>query len=445
MNPFAYKDFRLYFGLRCLYTIATQIQITVIGFYVYAHTHSKLALAMIGLSEVIPALGLALYGGYMADRQEKRNLLLWIHAGLLLMALIMEVIAHLPGLMWLIYGVLMGTGFVKAFYEPVQFSVYAHSILPSLYARATSWVNLSWQGASIVGPVFGGLLYAYGGGLSGAYWVVVALWVICLGLNRSLGRVPGAEGLQGLAPEPIDATGDPADGIAGVADAELEGDRERSAVGNEGQVAGDPSSDWLAGLRYVWKEKKMLYAMTLDLFCVFFGGVTALLPVYALDILHVGASGLGMMKAVQAMGAALCMGLMVKFSPMDKPWRSLLVAVLGFGLAIIFFGLSRSYVLSLGALFVMGALDSVSVLIRGTLMQWLTPQNMRGRVAAVNHMFISSSAELGDFESGMMAAALGTVPAVVVGGFLTIGVAIFTWTKTRSWTQLTLEQVVMTT
>lgn len=400
MNPFNYKDFRLYFCLRGLETMAMQIQITVIGFYLYTHTHSKLALALVGLSEVLPALGLALYGGYMADRKEKRALLLLIHLGLLLTSLCLFTVTL--GYWWVVYGVLMCTGFLKAFYEPVQFSIYTNSIPKELYVKGASWVNLSWQGASVVGPVLGGFLYAYGGGMVGVSVVLVGIWIVCLVLNSLLDRVPGMEASR----------------------TEPEGRHE-----------------WLAGLRYVFKEKMMLYAMTLDLFCILFGGVGALLPVYALDILHVGASGLGTMKAAIALGSALCMGLMVKYSPMNKPWRNLLVAVIGFGLSILVFGLSKSYWLSLGSLFMYGALDSVSVLVRGTLLQWLTPEHMRGRVSAVNHMFISSSAGLGDAESGFMAAALGTVPAVVLGGFLTLAIAAFTWTKTQAWLGLGLHDL----
>jgi MFS family permease len=400
MTPFTYKDFRLYFCLRGLETIAVQIQITVIGFYVYAQTHSKLALALVGLSEVIPALGLALYGGYLADRKEKRALLLLIHLGLLLTSLCLCTVTL--GYWWVVYGVLMGNGFLKAFYEPVQFSIYTNSIPKELYVKGASWVNLSWQGASVLGPVLGGLLYAYGGGMAGTSAVLVGIWIVCLVLNAMLDRVPGVD---------------------------------VSHTGPEGR------HEWLAGLRYVWKEKMMLYAMTLDLCCILFGGVGALLPVYALDILHVGASGLGAMKAAIALGSALCMGVMLRHSPMNRPWRNLLLGVIGFGLSVLVFGLSKSYWLSLGCLFMYGALDSVSVLVRGTLLQWLTPEHMRGRVSAVNHMFISSSAGLGDAESGFMAAAIGTVPAVVLGGFLTLAITCITWTKTRSWLGLALDDL----
>jgi len=173
-------------------------------------------------------------------------------------------------------------------------------------------------------------------------------------------------------------------------------------------------------------------AMTLDLFSVFFGGSVALLPVFALDILHVGAEGFGVMKMASSLGAALTMVIMVRYSPLNKPWRNLLIAVTGFGLCIIGFGLSRSFLLTVLFLFGQGAFDSISVIIRGTLVQLLTPDHMRGRVSAVNSMFIGSSNEIGDFESGLMANWLGTVPAVLVGGSITLLIVTITYFKTTS-------------
>jgi MFS family permease len=186
------------------------------------------------------------------------------------------------------------------------------------------------------------------------------------------------------------------------------------------------------GIHFVFNSKMMIGAMSLDLFSVFFGGVVALLPVYAQDILHVGAEGFGMMKMASSLGAAITMVVMVRYSPMDKPWRNLLIAVTGFGVCIIGFGLSRSFLLTLLFLFGQGAFDSISVIIRGTLVQLLTPDHMRGRVSAVNSMFIGSSNEIGDFESGIAAQLLGTVPAVLFGGCITLTVVTVTYFKTKS-------------
>jgi hypothetical protein len=195
------------------------------------------------------------------------------------------------------------------------------------------------------------------------------------------------------------------------------------------------------GLQFVFKTKMMLYAMTLDLFSVFFGGVVALLPVFALDILKVGSEGLGLMRMASSLGAALTMIVMVRFSPMAKPWRNLLIAVAGFGVCIIAFGLSTSFYLSLIFLFGQGAFDSISVIIRGTLMQLLTPDQMRGRVSAVNSMFIGSSNEIGDFESGIAAKLLGTIPAVLFGGTMTLLIVTFTYFKTKNLLPLSLQDI----
>lgn len=185
----------------------------------------------------------------------------------------------------------------------------------------------------------------------------------------------------------------------------------------------------------------MLGAMSLDLFSVFFGGVVALLPIYANEILKVGAEGLGIMRAVGSLGAVLTMLVMARFSPMNRPWRNLLIAVTGFGASIICFAISRNFYLSLFFLFTEGAFDSVSVIIRGTIMQLLTPDTMRGRVSAVNNMFIGSSNELGDFESGTAASLMGTVAASIFGGCVTLIVVTVTYFKTKNLIPLSLEDI----
>jgi MFS family permease len=185
----------------------------------------------------------------------------------------------------------------------------------------------------------------------------------------------------------------------------------------------------------------MLNAMSLDLFSVFFGGVSALLPVYALDILHVGAQGLGIMRMTMSAGAALTMLVAVRFPPMGRPWRNLLIAAGGFGCCILGFAFSTNFLLSLLLLFGQGAFDSISILVRTTLVPLLTPEHMRGRVAAVGGMFIASSAEVGDFESGTMASLLGTMPAVFLGGCITLGVVLFTFLRTPQMTTLSLDEL----
>jgi MFS family permease len=379
----AYRDFRYYIGMRSFFTLACQMQVTVLGFYVYQSTHSKMAIALIGLFGAVPAIGGALYGGHIADKAEKRGLLLMAYgaAGLLSLTLLAVVGGWLVPGRWIlpiIYAVVCCNGIVRVFHEPAAHIVYAQSIPKELYPRASSWDSASWQMASIAGPAAAGFLYGFAGitvALGAVVLCMLAAWTFVFLLRKYPAMAAKKEPLR---------------------------------------------KSLSAGVLFILRNKMMLYAMSLDLFCVLFGGVIALLPVYALDILHVGTEGLGMMRMAFSLGATLTMLAMVRYSPMANPWRNLLLAVAGFGVSIIAFGLSHNFILSLALLFLQGAFDSVSVLIRSTLMQMLTPDGMRGRVSAVNFLFISSSSELGELESGLAASLIGTMPAVVFGGVMTL-------------------------
>ena len=346
------------------------MQTTVLGFYIYTLTHSKLAIALIGLSEAIPAVGLALYGGYIADKHEKRKMLLLIFTGVFISSFVMFTATlksvgshiHTGWILPILYAMIFCNGIARAFFGPATFTIYANSIPREIYPNGATWSSQSWQVASILGPFTGGFVYAFAGGITGCFVVILAFLAVALVLVYRLRKYP--------------AVFIPKESIY---------------------------KSLKEGIHFVFKNKMMIGAMSLDLFSVFFGGVVALLPVFALDILHVGSEGLGLMKMASSLGAALTMVVMVRHSPLDKPWRNLLIAVTGFGLCIIGFGLSRSFFLTLLFLFGQGAFDSVSVIIRGTLVQLLTPDQMRGRVSAVNSMFIGSSNEIGDFESGIAA------------------------------------------
>ncbi|MFD0795811.1 MFS transporter [Mucilaginibacter litoreus] len=410
-----YKDFRSYIGMRFFFTFAYQMQTTVLGFYIYQLTHSKVAIAFIGLAEAIPAVGIALYGGYIADKYEKRKMLLIIFAGVFLAALTMFIVTlgsmrYIVPAGWILpvlYSMIFCNGLARAFYGPATFVIYAHSIPKELYPNGSTWSSSSFQVASILGPLTGGAIYGFAGhiipGLSGitaTFAFILLFLLVALVLVYLLRKFP--------------------------------------------PVFIPKENIWKSlkeGLNFVFTNKVMFYAMSLDLFSVFFGGAVALLPVFALDILKVGSEGLGIMRMATSLGAALTMITMVRFSPMNRPWRNLLIAVTGFGLSIIGFGLSRVFYLSLVCLFLQGAFDSVSVIIRGTLMQLLTPDHMRGRVSAVNSMFIGSSNEIGDFESGMAAKLLGTVPAVIFGGSMTLLIVTVTWLKTKKLIPLSLKEI----
>ena len=403
-----YRDFRFYLGMRFFFTFAYQMQTTVLGFYIYQVTHSKMALAWIGLSEAIPAVGLALYGGYIADKHEKRKMLLLVFIGVLFSSLVMFLVTlksmsghiHVPWIVPILYAMIFCNGVARAFFGPTVFTIYANSIPRELYPNGATWSSQGWQIASILGPFAGGFVYAFAGGITGCFVVILAFLLISLILVYMLREYP--------------AVFIPKESIY---------------------------KSLKEGIHFVFKTRMMVSAMTLDLFSVFFGGAVALLPVFALDILHVGSEGLGVMRMASSLGAAITMIVMVRFSPLNKPWRNLLIAVTGFGLCIIGFGLSRSFILTLIFLFGQGAFDSISVIIRGTLVQLLTPDHMRGRVSAVNSMFIGSSNEIGDFESGVAAQLLGTVPAVLFGGTITMLVVIFTYFKTKKFLPLKISDI----
>ncbi len=401
-----YKDFRAYIGMRFFFTFAYQMQTVVIGYYVYQITKNTLALGLLGLFEAIPAIGIALYGGYVADKSEKRKMLLNIFSVVFFSSLVMMLTTmksmsghiHSQWIIPIIYFMVFLNGVARAFYGPATFAIYAHSIPKEIYPNGSTWSSSSWQIASILGPAAGGLVYGFYG-ITATFYLIIAFELISLVLVFLLRTYPAV-----FIPK---------------------------------------ESIWVSlkeGISFVLNNRMMVGAMSLDLFSVFFGGFVALLPVFA-DILHVGSEGLGIMRAVSSLGAVLTMLVMTRFSPMDRPWRNLLIAVAGFGICIICFGLSRIFYLSLFFLFAEGAFDSVSVIIRGTLMQLLTPEQMRGRVSAVNSMFIGSSNEIGDFESGTAARLLGTVPAVIFGGCMTLLVVTITYFKTKMLIPARLEDV----
>lgn len=410
-----YKDFRSYVGMRFFFTFAYQMQTTVLGFYIYELTHSTIALAFIGLAEAVPAVGIALYGGYVADKYEKRKMLLLIFSGVCVAALTMFVVTlqsvhayvKTDWVLPILYGMIFCNGVARAFYGPATFTVYAQSIPKEVYPNGSTWSSSSWQVASILGPLTGGFVYGFAphivpglSGITATFGIILIFMLVSLVLVYLLRKFP-----------PIFI---PKENI------------------------------WKSlkeGLNFVFTNKVMFYAMSLDLFSVFFGGIVALLPVFALDILKVGAEGLGTMRMASSLGAALTMIIMIKYSPLNRPWRNLLIAITGFGICILGFGLSHIFYLSLIFLFLQGAFDSVSVIIRGTLMQLLTPDQMRGRVSAVNSMFIGSSNEIGDFESGLAARLLGTIPAVLFGGSMTLLIVTITFFKTKKLIPLSLSQI----
>lgn len=409
-DPFAalrYKEFRQYLSLRFFFTFAYQMQTLILLAYVYDITKNKFALGAVGLAEAVPAIVIALYGGYIAEKSEKRRMLLTISGLVVFSSVVMAVVTsvnmgiYMPK-SWIVitlYAMIFLNGVSRAFYGPATFTIYTHSIPKELYPNGSTWSSSGWQTAAILGPAVGGLIYGFWG-ITAAFTVIIAFLLISIIIVYFLKPYP-----------PVFI---PKKNI-------FESLKE--------------------GLAFVFNTKMLVWAMSLDMFSVFFGGAVAMLPVFATDILHVGKEGLGIMRAISSLGAVVTMLAMTRFSPMGKPWRNLLIAVTGFGISIICFAISRSFYLSLLFLFIEGGFDAVSVIIRGTIMQLLTPEQMRGRVSAVSSMFINSSNEIGDFESGTAAALMGTVPSVIFGGCMTLLIVSFTYLKTRKLLPLSLSEI----
>ncbi|WP_448701004.1 MFS transporter [Mucilaginibacter sp. AW1-3] len=402
-----FVEFRWYMAMRFFLTLGYTMQAYLVGYYVYHQTHEPLALALIGLVEAIPSIGIALYGGYVADKSEKKGLLLriftvmWISSVVMLLVTLPQASRYISSsvVLIVIYIGIFFIGLARGFYGPTAFSVMARIIPRELYPNSSTWNSSAYQTAAVVGPMIGGLLTYYAG-VTTTFVAIVVLVSIALFAITFLNRHPAEY-------EPKESIYD----------------------------------SLKEGISFVFKTKMMLWALSLDLFSVLFGGVVAALPIFALDVLKVGSKGLGLMTSIDSIGAVLTMLAMTRFSPMGKPWRNLLIAVVGFGLSIICFGLSKNFYWSLVFLFIMGAFDSISVLIRSTIMQVLTPDKMRGRVSAVNSMFIGSSNEIGKVESGVAAKLMGAIPSVLFGGTMTMIIVTTTWFKTRKLVPLTLEEI----
>ncbi|MEO6525855.1 MAG: MFS transporter [Gemmatimonadaceae bacterium] len=376
-----HRDFRWFIVSLFAMVVSSQLQAVVVGWQVYRITHDPLSLGLIGLAEALPFIAVALPAGYLADRRNRRTISAIALLVLALCSVTLLVLSATPGLLARtgvlpMYATIFASGIARSVLQPARQAMSAEIIPRSMYQNAIAWRSSTWQTASVIGPAFGGLLYGFAGPMA-AYGVAAGLMLIALG------------GFLRVRYEP----------------------RARS-----GDADGSMSSELVSGLRFVWREPAILGALSLDLFSVFLGGAEALLPVFAAEILKVGPQGLGFLRAAPAAGAVTMGIFLAHRRPFERAGRTMLVAVGVFALAILGFGLSRNYWLSLSLLALSGMADNVSVVIRSTLIQMLTPPEMLGRVAAVNSIFIGSSNELGAFESGVAARLLGAVPAVVLGG-----------------------------
>jgi MFS family permease len=375
-----FRDFRWYILSLFSMTLASQLQAVVVGWQVYAITHDPLSLGLMGLSEAMPFIALSLPAGYLADRWNRRTIAVTSLAVLAACSLGLLAYSATPGLMRRvgvvpIYAIIFMTGIARSLLQPARQALGAELVPRTTYENAITWRSSSWQTAAVVGPALGGLLYGFAGPVT-AYAVGAALMTFALSGFLVIHYAPGRHELHGI---PI---------LTGL----------------------------VTGLRFVWGEPVILAALSLDLFSVFLGGAEALLPVFASEILKVGPQGLGILRAAPAAGAVLMGVYLAHRGPIERAGRAMLLAVATFAAAIIGFGLSKSFLLSAALLTLSGMADNVSVVIRSTLVQLLTPPEMLGRVSAVNSVFVGSSNELGAFESGVAARLLGAVPAVVLGG-----------------------------
>jgi MFS family permease len=384
---------------RFIFIMGLRMMSTLVGWWIYNLTNAPIAIGIVGLSEFIPAVSLALYAGHVIDISEKRKMML-TGVGLYgLAATLLLILSSSLGTKHLsthyiaacIYLIIFGTGVIRSFTGPI-FSVMLAQVVPkNKLQNAITWNTGVFLSASITGHAMGGFLIA-GLGNTGTLTIVVLLVGLSFLILTSLKRI-----------QPLNERGE--------------------------KKTWDSVKE---GLSFVFKTKELLGAVSLDLFAVLFGGAAALIPVYARDILKVGARGFGFLNGASDMGAVCIVILLTVFPLKRKQGKTLLLAVAGFGTCIIIFGLSKLFWLSFGVLLLSGLMDGISVVTRGTIMQLKTPDNMRGRVMSVNSMFINSSNELGQFESGIAARILGVVPSVVFGGCMTLLVVVFTWFKAPS-------------
>ncbi len=385
MGAFRYRDFRLYWLARILALVAAEMQITTVGWQVYRMTGRELDLGLIGLAQFAPFALLFLVSGLVADRLPRLRILAGCMCVQMICATAFLLLARAGASFDTMLLVLVLLGIARAFQMPALAAVLPTLVPAQVLANAIAWSSSGNQAARIAGPTVAGLGIALGEAFELGETPVYAAVVALFGLGLSL----------------------------------------MLAVRSRGQVLNrDPISiaTLTLGLRFIWSRQVILGAIGLDLLAVLFGGAIALLPVYARDILQVGSEGFGLLRSSYTVGGLAGALLLTQVPIRRHAGAKLLVAVAVFGLSIIVFGASTSFLLSLAALFVMGAADSISVYVRSNLVQVITPDDMRGRVGAVNGVFIGASNELGEFESGVTAHWWGTVPAVVIGGAITVGV-----------------------
>jgi MFS family permease len=400
------RDFRLFLTFRFFTTIAFQMQGIIVGWQMYELTKDPLALGLIGLAEALPNIAVALFAGHAADKYNRKRIILLFTlvfltgtSMLFLFSInslgIIVALGVLP-----IYFVVAISGISRAFLYPSIIALMAQLVPRHLYANSSTWNSTTWHIGAITGPAVGGLVYGFFG-VRIAYLSVLMFLILALLLLSVVKNQPRLI-----------------------------------------QESGESLSMRLSsGLKFVFKNQILLGTMSLDMFAVLFGGATAMLPIFAAEILFVGPQGLGFLRASPMLGAVIMSFILAYRPPMVNAGRYLMIGITGFGLSIICFALSKNFYLSLGLLMLSGMFDNISVIIRSTAMQLLTPDEMRGRVASVNSIFIGSSNEIGSFESGLAAKIMGLIPSVIFGGAMTLLVVGITGKKAPLLRKLNLKSI----
>lgn len=389
-DPYAalrFREFNIFLLVRFAMVFAWSMQFVVIEWEVYSITKNPLSLGIIGLMEVIPAVSMALFAGHIVDQREKRSLLFKCIFGFSVVSLGLFLLTwptivsdfSTNTILYSIYFLVFLGGIVRAFLGPTIFSLFSLLVPKRIYPNAATWSSSVWQMGSVAGPALGGFFIH----LIGVHWSMCFVFAFSLMALLLLLQIPRKPIMNPNIGEPI-------------------------------------MQSLKEGIKFVRNTRVVLGALTLDMFAVLFGGAVALLPIYAQDILKVGPEGFGVLRAAPAVGALIIMFTSAYFPLNKNAGYKLLIAIFGFGICIIVFGVSTWFWLSVVALFLSGVTDGISVIIRQTILQLRTPDHMRGRVASVNSMFVGSSNELGAFESGLTAKLMGTVTAVVFGGGMTI-------------------------
>ncbi len=408
-EPFAslsFIEFRYFLLYRFLFTVAIRMQGVIVGWQIYEHTHDPLSLGLIGLAEALPYIISSFFSGHTADVVNRKVLMVSFTIVFLMCAIALTIFTFNDSSFLLsngvlpVYAVIFISGIARGFLAPAVSALFAQIVPREHYANATAWSSNTWQIAAVAGPALGGIIYGFAG-VTTAYLCAVSFIILAYVMTFKIKK------------HPLPA---------------------RKKI--------EPLMESLAtGIRFLFNTKSLLAAITLDLFAVLFGGTIAILPMFAHDILKVGPEGLGFLNAAPFLGSVIMGTVLAYIPPLKEAGKWLLYCVAGFGIATILFAFTTNFYIAFSLLLIAGMFDCVSVIIRGTLQQLLTPDEMRGRISALNNIFIGSSNELGAFESGVAAKVMGLIPSIIFGGSMSLVVVLFSTIKFPELRKLNLREI----